>query len=940
MNAIILVNGLDLTEFCLLSATRIAYDSTKRITTASITVMGEALNTAASAYDSAIYDHGTYSFAIREMYEVVILDGRDGVTKLFAGQIYAIALQQTDAPHFPVVYQCDLNDAAAYLDRSVCWDSSFPLTMPNSDKGIIEALLGRFCPKIAVSDIAELVPVIQKFDWATKSCRQILDDLSTLSMGSWHVDFEGVLHYYRASGADPAPFGLSTSPDYVTTFPVRVDNYKHDFTNPVNHAYVRGLQDPATGLSIEANYADPVSIQQYGEYATGVVDEQIITGWDAALKAKSMVLGYAYPIETGSFTIWGPDGLKCGQKIHIREDNLGFEGDYTIISLTMQWTVDKDVVEYQGQFGGAKPDLETILRLLDQRTKWQTSNPPTAGGVAPGSITDASIAAPGLSASSIQSVSANTIIGQIQSSQIQTVNAGSIVGVISADHIGGVQAQLIQGAIVANQIGSVQAAVIQGVIVSGQVADGIIDNLAKYADALRPVPIVKVGDPWPPALPNDNFPPRSFFYRQTDGHFYQVTDDGGGYFVNDSPQNSVMSFYNIGAMNAQSIVGLIVAAQIQSITAGQITGAIQANQIGAVNASVIAGYIQAGQIATVNASAIQGKVSATNIDTIQANQITGYIQGTQIQAINATTITIGLIADGQIGSISGAKLIVGTVASDKLDTYAVNVGGGTANKPGRINVYDGSNALIGQVGTLDASANYGGWFKVFGAGGTGYADAKVKTDAGGNLSITNATFGITGGSATLTTSPATFDVTYSSGVSLQIADATDKACLVSRGLVLYYNGSKVGSFVRSPSGGYASLEIAAGAYVLIDGSVGVRSDSGYAVGGTRVINSSGQFTGTVTGTVTGTINSTAQITTTASVSAAGGYTGGAFTGQGVNCPSYGIGGAGFNPAGYTGQTYNVAFRDNAGNALQLWINGANVGQLQLRVVGGVVVGYG
>ena len=39
----------------------------------------------------------------------------------------------------------------------------------------------------------------------------------------------------------------------------------------------------------------------------------------------------------------------------------------------------------------------------------------------------------------------------------------------------------------------------------------------------------------------------------------------------DSPSGSLMTFYHIGAISANSIIGLIVAAQIQTITAGQIT---------------------------------------------------------------------------------------------------------------------------------------------------------------------------------------------------------------------------------------------------------------------------------------------------------------------------------------------------------------------------------
>jgi hypothetical protein len=1034
MNVLIIMNGQDVTDSCLLSATRIAFDSSKRITTAQITVMGDALQSVAgAAYDAAHYDVDRYAVSLSEMYEVQILDGRDGTTKLFDGQIYSMTMVQSDAAQFSVFYQCDLNDWAAYLDRSVCWDTSFAVTMPNSDQGIINALLGHFCPKIHLTDVAQIVPTIQKYDWATKTCRQVLDDMSSISMGSWRVDFDGNLHYHLATAAPTAPFGLSTSPDMVTTFPVKVDGYKHDFTNPVNHAYVRGTQDPTTGVTISASYSDPVSVQTYGDYSTGIVDTQIVTGWDAALRAKSIVLTYAYPIETGTFTIWGKDGLQCGMSVHILEENIGIDDDYLIRAMTMQW-VDKSTVVYTCQFGAVQQDLETILRLLDQRTKWATSNVPvtvsTPGPPPDGSVTDASIAPPGLTATSIQSVNAGSINGKIQANQIggvdagvingkitagqiQTVNASSIQGQIQANQIYQVNAGQINGSIQAGQIGGVNAGVINGVIVSTQLADQIIDNLSKYAAALTPIQMIKIGDPWPVAMPNKNFPPNSFFYYEPDGNFYQINAAGTGWAVNNNPTAALMSFYHIGAINARSITGLILAAQINTITAGQITGSIQASQIGGVNASVIAGPIEANQIHTVNATAIQGLVqanqikeitagqitgtiAAAQIGTITAGQITGTLAYNQIGSINAATITVNQVGDAQISGMNGGKITAGTITSAQLNATAIDVGDptGVGSMPARIRVW-ASGAVVSQIGYMGevGVGAYGGWFKIWGAGGTSYSNAPVFTDSAGNLTIRNTNLtnaNLSGGTLTnstisnpsisvsgqIKTDTQTFDATYST-LAFVNTSGSDQANFISRGLVLYYNSGKIGSIVRSPSGGWMEMEFpVGGAYVFISGNQGVRSDAGYSVGGTRVINSSGQFTGTVTGNLTGTcsgtltgnVNTSGSIVTSNTVNASGGYFGGSFQGSsvstsgsvsasqgfyvgsqvinssgqfignGVNCNA-GIGGTGFNPTGWSGQTWNISFRDHTTGALMdLWINGQNFGAIQIRFVGGVIVG--
>lgn len=861
MNALIHVNGADVTDSCLLSATRITADSSKRITTASITIMGQSLTNAAR-YDTAHYDQDVYSLDLKELYLVTILDGRDGVTKLFEGQIYAFSMAQSDAAGFSVFYQADLSDYAAWLDRSVCW-GNYTLTLPNSDQGIIQGLLGNFCPRINSADVASLVPVIQKYDWQTKTCRQVLDDMSALSGGEWHVDFDGKLHYGPASNYPLAPFNLSTSPDMIMSFPVKVSGYKHDFNNPVNRAFVRASIDIASAAPIQASYSDPISIQKYGTYDYAVVDTQITTSWDASLRAKSMVLKYANPLESGTFTIW-KDGLKLGQQVNITEDNLGINGAYIIRQMTMAWE-DQNVVRYDCQFGAAQPDLETVLRLMAQRTAWSSALAVTGSSVpAPGSVSDSSIASGGLSAGVINSVNANTILGSINAGQISSVNAGAILGQVQAAQIATVNAGTIQGTIQANQIGSVNAGSIQGVIVSQQLADQIIDNLSKYAAALVPVQMVQTAQGLPNPMPNKNFPANSFFYYVPDGHFYRITPDGLNWVQNDSPQNALMSFYYIGAINAQSIIGLIVAAQIQTITAGQITGQIQAGQIATVNASSINGQITAGQIQTVNATAIQGLVqsnqintinatqvtgtlSAGQIGTINASQITGLISYGQIGSVNAATITIGVIQDGQIGNISGTKLNIGSVASDKFDGFSINVGGG-GGKPGRMNVYNSGGAIIAQVGTLD-SGFYGGWFQVLAASGTGYGDAKFKTDTSGNLTITDANLTVNGGGGKVYTSPTTFDPTYST-VAWIAEGGSDKSSHISRGMVFYSNNSKIGSVVRSPSGTWMELEFPTPGYVLISGSNGgtVRADGGFGVAGAAGV--SGTFTSANGKTVT------------------------------------------------------------------------------------------
>jgi len=254
---------------------------------------------------------------------------------------------------------------------------------------------------------------------------------------------------------------------------------------------------------------------------------------------------------------------------------------------------------------------------------------------------------------------------------------------------------------------------------------------------------------------------------------------------------------------------------------------------------------------------------------VNATAITGSISAGQIGTINAATITIGLISDGQIGTISGSKLIVGTVTTDKLSTTSLDVGGG-ASKPGVLKVWDGTS-VIGEIGLMTGSV-YGGWFKVFGAGGTSYATANVYTNTSGSLFIRNADLLITSASSgNIATSPTTTDSTYTS-IALKVTKGSEVASLVSRGLI-FYDTTKIGSLVRSPNGAYLEFESSsgtAGEYVLISGKNGTRSDKGFTVGSNA------------------------------------------------------------------GKTMKVTFRDAAGNIMRLWADGVDRGQVALELNGGIV----
>jgi hypothetical protein len=182
---------------------------------------------------------------------------------------------------------------------------------------------------------------------------------------------------------------------------------------------------------------------------------------------------------------------------------------------------------------------------------------------------------------------------------------------------------------------------------------------------------------------------------------------------------------------------------------------------------------------------------------------------------------------------------------------------------------------------------YGGWFKVFGAGGTNYNDAVVKTDLSGNLYITDADISITNVNTgtKLVTNPSRYDASYSSiavGIMQTSGSGGDRIELLSRGLVVFNGGTAVSNQVCSinrhpstPAAGEVVVRNAGAIKIHLDGAAGiVKAISGYWNNGSTVIDSSNRYVG-----------------------------------AGVLCPDYGIAGSGFNPKVGGVQYFGTASQD-------------------------------
>jgi len=763
--------------------------------------------------------------------QILILNKGTGV-KIFGGTIRS--LSPTYKNKNTTFITVEMKDFSTFLDEAFIVSKLYTNT---TDHAIVMDLCLSFATAIFPVPDGVQTP-IPEWEVIQKTPRQVLEELSEYTGAEWYVNADKNLHYSQP-GHDFNGFGFSDTPNYTTTFPIDAQTaYTKDAIQIINRCTLLGAVVGSDRLSVV--YNDPFSQSIYGLQPTTLIDEQATNAQVAILRAKAVVEENKAPKESITLTT-RRDGLILGAMLSIKHTAYGINGNYIIREMAISQET-KSVTKYDLTLGPPEADVMRLLKMVDSRSRRYTGAPTSIPG--PGSVTNDSIGEPltgdsimvgNITSDQITSIDGTVIIANtIRANKINSVNGAVITsGSIQADSIGSVNGAVINaGSIKATNIGEVAANTITigkvqgsqiaaidagtitiGVLYNERLGNSIVDDLAKYATALRPIPTITNGSELP-VLPSDNYPPGSYFFWEPSGEFHQITPNGLSWTnVGATNPTGTMKFYHIGKISANSIVGVISAANIGQINAGSITGEIMANQIGEVKASVITvGKIQSTQINSITASQISTTIAGSQIGSITAGQISTAITHTQIGSVNGAVINVGSVGDLQIGGMSGGKITAQTIDSSKLNADNITVGGlaSQPQNPAKINVLDSARQLCAQVGYLTTTQN-GGWFKFFGAGGTNYNTAKIKTSetsAGvysldlldANLSITNTNAAPSIGNTSVYTSPATFEATYSS-ISLNVSgsnqnNGSSKTMLVTRGLVFQNNLQTRGSFNR------------------------------------------------------------------------------------------------------------------------------------------------
>jgi hypothetical protein len=192
--------------------------------------------------------------------EVIITDATG--TRIFGG--YATNFK--DATNRKKVYtQIDCHDFWQSLDRiriqALVYDGQ-------TDIFIINDLFTKYAPQF---DLSEL-PTTSSYTFGPRNfthftLKKALENILDATGYQMWIDPYKKVHYCSPSSASTAPFGLSSQPDFVTTFQMAVDDHTQDDTSAINRVYFYGgkhLSDDFTqDLSIQANGTNDIFTLAY-----------------------------------------------------------------------------------------------------------------------------------------------------------------------------------------------------------------------------------------------------------------------------------------------------------------------------------------------------------------------------------------------------------------------------------------------------------------------------------------------------------------------------------------------------------------------------------------------------------------------------------------------------------------------------------------------------
>jgi hypothetical protein len=251
---------------------------------------------------------------ILEKQDIIITDA-DGPTRLFGGVVAHIT-EEHDGPLRKWTIRG--SDYTILLDSNL---AALGWSVGLSDADVIVAIFAGSpidALEAPAGYVQELRADMGDIAFAGVTLREALQDLCRKTGGSYYVDFYTRLHYFAVDEGEDAPFGLSTEPDMINTFPYGKYKRARDATKLINRVQIANYGGIEVWRDDLASQAEPWGIQE------GVVRDRNITSVaDAEAYGDWILSRHAWPKGEPECVCWRP-GLRAGMRIQLANSVWGF----------------------------------------------------------------------------------------------------------------------------------------------------------------------------------------------------------------------------------------------------------------------------------------------------------------------------------------------------------------------------------------------------------------------------------------------------------------------------------------------------------------------------------------------------------------------------------------------------------------------------------------
>jgi hypothetical protein len=151
--------------------------------------------------------------------------------------------------------QVDCYDYWQHLDRTII-NEEFTST---SDTTMISYLLGKYAPSITIASLSPPNYVFPDKVLRNLSLQKAIQNIADITGMSVWIDNAKNFYYLPPTSAPAAPFSLSTSPNFSTTFDLNITKFEIDDTSAINRVYFYG------GKRLSNDYTQDLSKQVDGK---------------------------------------------------------------------------------------------------------------------------------------------------------------------------------------------------------------------------------------------------------------------------------------------------------------------------------------------------------------------------------------------------------------------------------------------------------------------------------------------------------------------------------------------------------------------------------------------------------------------------------------------------------------------------------------------------